>query len=122
MREKGKAAMDHFPEFMKHPANAVAPRQTSAGVQGYVFDGVDGSQIVVFECEAGGVSKEHVHEFDEYFVVLQGEYVLGMRGKEITLRAGQEYHIPRGVPHDGRFIAGTRTINAFGGKRADRKG
>ncbi len=113
--------MDHFPEFMKHAVNAVASHQKSDGVQGHVFDGVDGSQIVIFECESGGVSKEHVHEFDEYFVVIQGEYTLGIQGQEIRLRKGQEYHIPPGVPHDGRFTAGTRTINAFGGKRADRK-
>ncbi len=69
-----------------------------------------------------GASKEHVHPFDEYFVVIQGEYTLGIQGREISLQAGQEYHIPQGVPHDGRFTAGTRTINAFGGKRAERRG
>ncbi len=113
--------MNEFPKFMKHPANTIASHQRSAGVEGYVFDGIDGSQIAVFECAADGISKEHAHDFDEYFVVVRGEYILGIKGRRLKLKAGDEYHIPRGMPHDGAFIAGTRTINAFGGKRAERK-
>ncbi len=113
--------MNAYPQFMKNPANAIASHQQSVGVQGYVFDGIDGSQIAVFECARDGISKEHVHDFDEYFVVIQGEYTLGIEGKRLHLKAGEEYFIPRGVPHDGAFTAGTRTINAFGGKRADRR-
>lgn len=112
--------MDRFPEFIRDNANAVASRDRSEGVHGYVFDGANGAQVVLFECRASGVSKEHVHPFDEYFIVIQGEYMLGIEGREIRLQTGQEYHIPQGVPHNGRFTAGTRTINAFGGKRASR--
>lgn len=112
--------MNEFPEFMKNPANAIAAHQQSAGVAGYVFDGAEGSQIAVFQCEKDGVSKEHLHDFEEYFIVVQGEYTLGIGGKRITLKAGDEYYIPRGVPHDGAFLAGTRTINAFGGRRTER--
>lgn len=114
--------MNAFPKFMKNPANAIASRQTSKGVEGYVYDGVDGSQATIFQCAKDGISKEHVHDFDEYFVVIQGEYILGLEGKRLKLRAGDEYYIPRGTPHDGAFTAGTRTFHAFGGKRADRKG
>ena len=38
--------MDEFPRFMRNPANAVASHQQSKGVEGYVFDGVDRSQII----------------------------------------------------------------------------
>ena len=113
--------MDGFPEFMKNPANAVATHQQSPGVTGYLFDGADGSQVVIFQCTTNGISKEHVHDFDEYFVVIQGQYTLGIEGRTFKLTAGQEYYIPKGIPHDGAFIAGTRTINAFGGRRAGRK-
>ncbi len=112
--------MNEFPEFMKNRLNAIASSQKSEGVDGYVFDGMDGSQIAVFQCAKDGISKEHVHDFDEYFIVVQGEYTLGLGGKRLKLKTGDEYYIPRGVPHDGAFIAGTRTINAFGGKRAER--
>jgi len=85
-----------------------------------MYDGADGSQVLIFQCATDGISKEHVHDFDEYFVVVQGEYTLGIQGAKIKLTAGQEYFIPKGIPHDGAFTANTRTINAFGGKRAER--
>ena len=36
------------------------------------------------------------------------------------LNVGEEYVIPRGVIHGGEVTAGTRTIHAFGGRRANR--
>lgn len=113
--------MNEFPEFMRNPLNTISSHQKSDGVEGFIYDGADGSQVLIFQCVTNGISKEHVHDFDEYFVVIQGQYTLGIEGRAIKLTAGQEYFIPKGVPHDGAFIAGTRTINAFGGKRAERK-
>jgi mannose-6-phosphate isomerase-like protein (cupin superfamily) len=53
-------------------------------------------------------------------VVVQGCYTLVIGGERIAIKAGEEYFIPRGVPHGGEVVAGTRTIHAFGGHRADR--
>jgi quercetin dioxygenase-like cupin family protein len=114
-------AMDNFPEFMKNPKNAIAESNPARDIEGYVFNGADGSQMAFWQCRAGGVSEEHTHDFDEYFVVLKGCYTLIISGEKIPVHPGEEYHIPKGVPHAGEFIAGTRTIHAFGGKRADRK-
>ena len=111
-----------FPTFMKNPANAVRASSQSSGVEGFVFDGVDGSQMAFWECGRDGVSGEHTHDFDEYFVVLEGCYTLVIDGHRTPVEAGQEYHIPKGVPHAGEFVAGTRTIHAFGGRRAERRG
>ena len=37
-------AMENFPEFMKRPANRIARTdQATPGVEGFVFDGADGS-------------------------------------------------------------------------------
>jgi len=112
--------MHEFPGFMRNPANAIAVSAQSNGVEGYVFDGIDGSQMAFWTCRQDGMSSEHVHEFDEYFVVVQGEYTLILRNQRITLAVGQEYYLPAGLPHAGEFKAGTRTIHAFGGKRAER--
>jgi hypothetical protein len=38
-------------------------------------------------------------------------------GKENPVGAGYECYIPKGSPHSGKAIAGTRTIHYFGGKR-----
>ena len=59
-------------------------------------------------------------EKTEYKVVMQGCYTLIINGERIQLKAGKEYVIPRGIPHSGEVVAGTRTIHAFGGHRADR--
>jgi mannose-6-phosphate isomerase-like protein (cupin superfamily) len=113
--------MDHFPQFMKHPANRIAKtNQVTPGVEGYMFDGADGSQMAFWTCCETAASVAHVHDYDEYMIVVQGCYTLIIGGNRIPLKAGQEYFIPRGVLHGGEVLAGTRTIHAFGGHRADR--
>lgn len=109
-----------FPEFMRNPKNAIASASQSKGVEGYVYDGADGSQVAYWTCAEGGISKEHVHDYDEYMLVVEGCYTLIMGGKKLPVKAGQEYFIPKGAPHAGEFVKGTRTIHAFGGHRADR--
>jgi mannose-6-phosphate isomerase-like protein (cupin superfamily) len=114
--------VDGFPEFMKMAVNRIArSAQSTPGVEGYVFDGADGSQMAFWTCAESAASAEHVHDFDEYMVVVQGCYTLVIGGARIPVKAGQEYFIPRGVVHGGEVVAGTRTIHAFGGHRADRE-
>ena len=113
--------MREFPEFMKQPVNRVAASsQSTPGIEGYVYDGADGSQMAFWTCPQTASSAPHVHEFDEYMVVVEGCYTLLIGDQRIPIRAGEEYHIPRGVRHSGEAAAGTRTIHAFGGHRANR--
>jgi mannose-6-phosphate isomerase-like protein (cupin superfamily) len=113
--------MDDFPQFMKRPANRIAAgSQYTRGVEGYVFDGADGSQMAFWTCHESAASAPHVHDFDEYMVVVRGCYTLIINGERIPVRAGEEYVIPGGVLHGGEVLAGTRTIHAFGGRRANR--
>jgi quercetin dioxygenase-like cupin family protein len=113
--------MDTFPEFMKHPANRIAvSSQSTPGVEGYVFDGADGSQMAFWSCRENAVSAPHAHDYDEYMVVVQGCYTLIIDGQRIAVNAGEEYLIPKGMWHGGEVEAGTRTIHAFGGQRAER--
>ncbi len=103
---------------MKNPANRIGKgSQFTEGIEGYVFNGADGSQMAVWTCYEDRDSAEHTHDFDEYLVVVHGQYSVIMNGTETPLRAGQECHIPKGTPHAGSAIAGTRTIHCFGGKR-----
>ena len=113
--------MDNFPAFMRHPANRIAAAaQATPGVEGYVFDGVDGSQMAFWTCGETASSVPHVHDYDEYMLVVAGCYTLIIDGAKMPVRAGEEYMIPRGVRHGGEVVAGTRTIHAFGGHRANR--
>src|SRR5262249_17614594 len=113
--------MNAFPEFMKHPSNRIATsNQATPGVEGYVFDGVDGSQMAFWTCSQDASSAAHVHDYDEYMIVVQGRYTLMIDEQRIPLTAGDEYFIARGTVHSGEVVAGTRTIHVFGGHRADR--
>jgi quercetin dioxygenase-like cupin family protein len=114
-------AMRDFPEFMKSSANKIATgSQSTPGVEGYVFDGADGSQMAFWTCHQIAESAPHVHEYDEYIIVVDGCYTLVIDGRRIPVRAGEEYFIPKGLAHGGEVVAGTRTIHAFGGRRAER--
>src|SRR5262250_2155019 len=112
--------MDEFPEFMKQPANRVAASdQATPGVEGYVFDGVDGSQMAFWTCHEAAVSAPHVHDYDEYMVVVQGCCTLIIDGKRIPSGRAANPSSPR----DSDTVArprGTTTIHAFGGRRAER--
>lgn len=113
--------MDDFPQFMRAAANRIATAsQTTPGVEGYVFDGVDGSQMAFWKCHETAASTAHVHDYEEYMLVVRGCYTLIIDGQRIALHAGDEYCIARGVLHAGEVLAGTRTIHAFGSHRADR--
>jgi quercetin dioxygenase-like cupin family protein len=116
-----KAPLGDFPDFMKHPANRIATSsQAMPGVEGYVFDGVEGSQMAFWTCHQSAVSAEHSHDYDEYFVVVQGCYVLTVGDERTPVRAGEECFIRAGTVHGGEAVAGTRTIHAFGGRRTKR--
>ena len=113
--------MDDFPEFMRNPANKIAAEtQYTSGIEGYVFDGVDGSQMAFWTNPKGGISAEHTHDYDEYFTVVQGKYTVIMQDRRIPIAVGEEIYIPKGTPHSGESLPGTRTIHAFEGKRAKR--
>lgn len=115
--------MREFPQFMKQPANRIASgSQATAGVEGYIFDGADGSQMAFWTCPETAPATPHVHDFDEYMLVIEGCYTVIIGEERIPIQAGQEYVISRGVAHGGEVVAGTRVICAFGGHRANRVG
>ena len=114
-----------FPAFLRTGANRVAATSLDIpGLEASVFDGVDGTQLVLCHATQDADTGEHLQDFDEYLVVLEGSYVLSLNGNEMPLKAGSEYIVPKGARTSGRYAAGTRTIHAFGGrglKRAEAK-
>lgn len=114
--------MNNFPEFMRNPANRISTAsQYTKGIEGYLYDGADGSQIAIWICHETAQSAEHVHDYDEYILVIEGQYTVIINGEKTCLSPGMEYMIPKGRAHAGEGGAGTRVINAFGGPRAKRE-
>jgi mannose-6-phosphate isomerase-like protein (cupin superfamily) len=47
----------------------------------------------------GGGPPPHRHDFEETFILLDGEMEATFRGKKMTVRAGESLHIPAKAPH-----------------------
>ena len=47
----------------------------------------------------GGGPPPHRHDFEETFVLLDGELEITFRGQTLTVRTGQTVHIPANAPH-----------------------
>jgi quercetin dioxygenase-like cupin family protein len=59
--------------------------------------------VDMLEVPAGHMPPLHVHHNEgEGFYLLDGELTLFIPGKEVTLRAGEYFSAPRGVPHTYR--------------------
>ncbi len=114
--------MNDFPEFMRDPKNKISSKsQYTKDIEGYVFDGIDESQAAFWKLNKARISEKHVHEYDEYLLVVQGKYTLIFDDKRVPLSAGEEYLIPKGLAHAGENTPNTRTIHVFGGKRVKRE-
>lgn len=110
--------MKEFPEFMKNTQNHISSEdQNTKDIDGYFYEGADGSQMAFWTCYSDRTSKKHTHEFDEYMVCVCGQYTVFMNDKEFVFNPGDEILIPKGTEQWGKCIAGTRTIHAFAGKR-----
>jgi catechol 2,3-dioxygenase-like lactoylglutathione lyase family enzyme/quercetin dioxygenase-like cupin family protein len=109
--------MRDFPGFMKHEADRVdTAQQNTEGVEGYVFEGAAG-QMAFWTCHEARESKPHTHPFDEWTLIIEGEYTMCTAAGERVLRPGDEAVVPAGTEQWGRCTAGTRTVHAFGGRR-----
>lgn len=118
---ESEAPMSDFPSFAKSPLNRIArASQFTDDVEGYVFDGADGSQVAFWTAKSDRTSTEHVHDFDEYVLVVEGLATVIIGNERTVMTVGKEIVIPKGTKQKMSVTAGTRTIHVFGGKRAQR--
>ena len=110
--------MGTFPSFMFREENRIpASQQNTPDIEGYYYTAPDGSQMAFWIYKSDRVSKEHTHDYDEWMIVVEGEYLVTIDGKEHLLHAGDELFIPKGSVQGGRVKKGTRSIHVFGGQR-----
>ena len=63
-------------------------------------DGTAGRFCVIdMHIPPGGGPPPHRHDFEETFILLEGEVEATFRGKKSTVRAGETLHIPANAPH-----------------------
>ncbi len=114
--------MKDFPEFMKNKKNHISTsEQNTVDIDGYFYEGADGSQMAFWTCYSDRISKKHTHNFDEYMVCVSGQYIAYVNDEEHVLNPGDEIYIPKGTEQWGKSIAGTRTIHAFECRRINKK-
>ena len=54
----------------------------------------------------GGGPAPHRHDFEETFIVLQGEVTATFRGQVTVVKAGQTAHVPANAPHEFHNLSG----------------
>jgi quercetin dioxygenase-like cupin family protein len=55
--------------------------------------------VIDMHIPPGGGPPPHRHDFEETFILLEGEIEATFRGKKLTVRAGETVHIPSNAPH-----------------------
>jgi len=55
--------------------------------------------LIDMHIPTGGGPAPHRHDFEETFIVLEGELEAVFRGSKSTIRAGETVHIPANAPH-----------------------
>jgi len=108
-----------FPDIIRRPELEVECEWE--GLRGYMFEGRDGSQIVLWECDNEVKAEPHRHEFDEYCLVVEGQCIETIEGKTQILKKGDECVIPAGKEHWAVMGPKYRAIDFFGGPRCKYK-
>lgn len=55
--------------------------------------------VIDMHVPPGGGPPPHRHDFEESFVLLEGEVEATFRGEKMTVKAGETLHIPANAPH-----------------------
>jgi quercetin dioxygenase-like cupin family protein len=55
--------------------------------------------VIDMHIPPGGGPPPHRHDFEETFIVLEGEMVATFRGQQSVVRSGDTIHIPANAPH-----------------------
>ena len=65
--------MQDYPEFIMRAANHIdSSQQNTQDIDGWYYEGADGSQVCLWMYHSDRDSKENVHGFDEYVICVAG--------------------------------------------------
>jgi quercetin dioxygenase-like cupin family protein len=62
--------------------------------------------VIDMHIPPGGGPPPHRHDFEETFILLEGQMEATFRGKKLTVRAGETLNIPANAPHQFHNVSG----------------
>ncbi len=99
---------DVFPESVRKLPQADIPLP---GLRAWLLQG-ENHQVLFMQFDEGAEIPTHTHE-SQWSTVLQGRIDLVAQGVASTYGQGDNYVIPRGVPHSATIHAGYADITVF---------
>ena len=99
----------NFPDVVKNLPMADLPFR---GVNAWFIQG-EKHQLVFFEIETYAVIPEHIHPYDQWGVVVDGQMELTIDGKPRVVGKGDDYVIPANSKHGARPLSRVRVIDFF---------
>lgn len=90
-------------------------------VEGYHarFVHTERSTIAFWRIESGKSIRTHSHPHEQTVLILEGEFVLTVDGRDQTITPGDFVVIPADVPHSARAITDCRIVDTFCPVRED---
>lgn len=61
--------------------------------------------VIDMHIPPGGGPPPHRHDFEETFILLEGEMEATFRGQKVTVKAGETAHIPANAPHQFKNVS-----------------
>ncbi len=96
----------------------IDPLSPAEGVTIRVIHG-DRMTMAFFGVEAGSRVPEHAHPHEQIGTVIRGVIDMVVGDETFTVRAGEAYHVPGGVPHSGLCREDTELVEVFCPTRED---
>jgi quercetin dioxygenase-like cupin family protein len=82
------------------------------GIRAWILQG-ENHQLVFFQMEANAIISEHIHEYVEWMMIIEGEMELTIEGKTSKHEKGDEVLIPAHAKHKARFLTKSRLVGLF---------
>ena len=92
--------------FVVQPEDRADPISVIAGDEIWVLaskEATHGYEVFWQEGTPGSGPRSHSHDWDETFIVIDGDLTFSIEGEEMTAKAGTLVHLPAGTVHEFKF-------------------
>jgi len=104
--------------FVVQPEDRADPINVIAGDKIWVLaskEATQGYEVFWQEGLPGSGPRSHYHDWDETFIVIDGDLTFCIDGEEMTAKAGTLVHLPAGTVHEFKFgESGAKLISITG--------